>query len=83
LNPFSVSPSLDHTFLHAMRLNLSRVIGPMAESIDDVMAEMGLSPSHIPADRMKSSTASRWRSRKKRARSVQKIDDPHSEQSQT
>jgi hypothetical protein len=42
---------LDHTFLHAMRLNLSRVIGPMAEIlIDDVMAEMSLSPSHIPAD---------------------------------
>ena len=33
---------LDRTFLHAMRLNLSRVIGPMAE--------MGLSPSHIPVD---------------------------------
>jgi hypothetical protein len=42
---------LDHTFLHAMRLNLSRVIGPMAEIlIDDVIAEMGLNPSHIPAD---------------------------------
>jgi len=42
---------LDRTFLHAMRLNLSRVIGPMAEIlIDDVMAEMGLSPSHIPVD---------------------------------
>lgn len=42
---------LDHTFLHAMRLNLARVIGPMAEIlIDDVMAELGLSPSHIPAD---------------------------------
>jgi hypothetical protein len=34
-----------------MRLNLSRVIGPMAEIlIDDVMAEMSLNPSHIPAD---------------------------------
>ena len=42
---------LDHTFLHAMRLNLSRVIGPMAEIlIDEVLAEMGLSPSRIPAD---------------------------------
>jgi hypothetical protein len=42
---------LDHIFLHAMRLNLSRVIGPMAEIlIDDVMAEMGLNPSHIPVD---------------------------------
>lgn len=42
---------LDQTFLQAMRLNLSRVIGPMAEIlIDDVMAEMGLSPSRIPAD---------------------------------
>jgi hypothetical protein len=45
------TPALDHTFLQAMRLNLSRVIGPMAEIlIDDVMAEMSLSPSHIPAD---------------------------------
>ncbi|MBI5581790.1 MAG: hypothetical protein HY895_21760 [Deltaproteobacteria bacterium] len=42
---------LDHTFLQVMRLNLSRVIGPMAEIlIDDVMAEMGLGPSRIPAD---------------------------------
>jgi hypothetical protein len=42
---------LDHTFLNAMRLNLSRVVGPMAEIlIDDVMAEMSISPSHIPAD---------------------------------
>ena len=42
---------LDHTFLQAMRLNLSRVIGPMAEIlIDDVMVEMSLSPSRIPAD---------------------------------
>ena len=42
---------LDRTFLHAMQLNLSRVIGPMAEIlIDDVMAEMGLNPSHIPVD---------------------------------
>jgi len=45
------TPPLDHTFLHAMRLNLSRVVGPMAEIlIDDVMAEMGLNPSHIPVD---------------------------------
>jgi hypothetical protein len=42
---------LDRTFLHAMRLNLSRVIGPMAEIlIDDVMAEMGLDPSRVPVD---------------------------------
>jgi len=42
---------LDRTFLHAMRLNLSRLIGPMAEIlIDEVMAEMGLSPSKIPSD---------------------------------
>jgi len=42
---------LDRTFLHAMRLNLSRLIGPMAEIlIDEVTTEMGLSPSHIPAD---------------------------------
>lgn len=42
---------LDRTFLHAMRLNLSRLIGPMAEIlIDEVMAEMGLSPSNIPSD---------------------------------
>jgi DNA-binding IclR family transcriptional regulator len=45
------TPPLDHIFLHAMRLNLSRVIGPMAEIlIDDVMAEMGLNPSHISVD---------------------------------
>ncbi len=42
---------LDHTFLHVMRLNLSRVIGPMAEIlIDDVVAEMGLNSARIPAD---------------------------------
>jgi len=42
---------LDRTFLQAMRLNLSRLIGPMAEIlIDEVTTEMGLSPSHIPAD---------------------------------
>ncbi|MDO8944590.1 MAG: hypothetical protein Q7U75_15510 [Desulfobacterales bacterium] len=42
---------LEHTFLHAMRLNLSRVIGPMAEIlIDEVLAEMSISPSRIPAD---------------------------------
>jgi len=42
---------LDRTFLNAMRLNLSRLIGPMAEIlIDEVMAEMGLSPSNIPSD---------------------------------
>jgi DNA-binding IclR family transcriptional regulator len=42
---------LGQAFLHAMQLNLSRVVGPMAEIlIDDVMAETGFSPSHIPAD---------------------------------
>jgi DNA-binding MarR family transcriptional regulator len=42
---------LDHTFLHATRLNLARVIGPMAEIlIDEVLAEMSIRSSRIPAD---------------------------------
>jgi len=39
-------PLLDKTFLHTVRLNLSRVIGPMAQIIlEDTVAEMSLDPS--------------------------------------
>lgn len=42
-------PVLDETFLHALRINLSRAIGPMAEIlIDDGAAELELNPSAIP-----------------------------------
>jgi hypothetical protein len=42
-------PVLDETFLHALRINLSRAIGPMAEIlIDDGAAELELTPSAIP-----------------------------------
>ena len=42
---------LDHLFLEALRINLSRVIGPMAEIlIEDVVEDMNLKASEIPAN---------------------------------
>ena len=42
-------PLLDSSFLEALRINLSKAIGPMAEIlIEDVAEEMGLDPSKIP-----------------------------------
>ena len=44
-------PYLDHVFLEALRINLSKVIGPMAEIlIEDVVAEMELKTSEIPVN---------------------------------
>ncbi|MGD8523382.1 MAG: hypothetical protein PVF56_19700 [Desulfobacterales bacterium] len=44
-------PYLDHLFLEALRINLSKVIGPMAEIlIEDVVAEMDLKTSEIPVN---------------------------------
>jgi DNA-binding Lrp family transcriptional regulator len=40
---------LDRVFLEALRINLSKVIGPMAEIlIEDVVMEMNLNSSEIP-----------------------------------
>jgi hypothetical protein len=40
---------LDHLFLEALRINLSKVIGPMAEIlIEDVVEDMNLKASEIP-----------------------------------
>lgn len=42
---------LDHLFLEALRINLSKVIGPMAEIlIEDVVEDMNLKASEIPAN---------------------------------
>lgn len=42
---------LDHVFLEALRINLSKVIGPMAEIlIEDVVEDMKLKASEIPAN---------------------------------
>jgi predicted transcriptional regulator len=42
---------LDHLFLQALRINLSKVIGPMAEIlIEDVVEDMKLKASEIPAN---------------------------------
>ena len=42
-------PVLDQSFIETLRINLSRAIGPMAEIlIEDVAAEMELTPSEIP-----------------------------------
>jgi len=42
-------PYLDRAFLEALRVNLSKIIGPMAEIlIEDVVAEMNLINSEIP-----------------------------------
>lgn len=42
---------LDHVFLEALRINLSKVIGPMAEIlIEDVVEDMNLKASEIPAN---------------------------------
>ena len=44
-------PYLDRLFLDALRINLSKVIGPMAEIlIEDVVAEMELKTSEIPVN---------------------------------
>jgi predicted transcriptional regulator len=44
-------PYLDHVFREALRINLSKVIGPMAEIlIEDVVAEMELKTSEIPVN---------------------------------
>jgi DNA-binding transcriptional regulator YhcF (GntR family) len=42
---------LDKTFLHTVRLNLTRAIGPMAQIVfEDTVAEMRLDPSGIQVD---------------------------------
>jgi len=42
-------PYLDRAFLEALRVNLSKIIGPMAEIlIEDVVADMNLINSEIP-----------------------------------
>jgi hypothetical protein len=42
---------LDHLFLEALRINLSKIIGPMAEIlIEDVVEDMNLKASEIPAN---------------------------------
>ena len=42
-------PVLDQSFIETLRINLSRAIGPMAEIlIEDMAAEMELTPSEIP-----------------------------------
>ncbi|UCE54552.1 MAG: hypothetical protein JSV31_03675 [Desulfobacterales bacterium] len=44
-------PYLDRFFLEALRINLSKAIGPMAEIlVDDVVAEMNLNISEIPVN---------------------------------
>lgn len=44
-------PYLDHVFLEALRINLSKIIGPMAEIlIEDVVTEMELKTSEIPVN---------------------------------
>ena len=44
-------PALDRSFLHALRMNLSRVVGPMAEILlEDRVAEMNIDPASIPLD---------------------------------
>ncbi len=44
-------PYLDHLFLEALRINLSKIIGPMAEIlIEDAVAEMELKTSEIPVN---------------------------------
>ncbi|MBW2408591.1 MAG: hypothetical protein JRF72_02255 [Deltaproteobacteria bacterium] len=42
---------LDRLFLEALRINLSKIIGPMAEIlIEDVVEDMNLKASEIPAN---------------------------------
>ena len=44
-------PYLDRLFLEALRINLSKIIGPMAEIlIEDVVADMKLKAVEIPAN---------------------------------
>ena len=44
-------PVLDPSFIETLRINLSRAIGPMAEIlIQDMAAEMELTPSEIPVN---------------------------------
>jgi hypothetical protein len=43
------SPHLNKRFFMALRINLSKAVGPMAEIlIEDVMAELAMKPSAIP-----------------------------------
>lgn len=45
------APLLDKTFLHTVRLSLSRAIGPMAQLVlEETVAEMHLDPAGIPVD---------------------------------
>lgn len=45
------APHLGRTFLQAVRVNLTRVIGPVAEIIlEEATAELNLNPSEIPVD---------------------------------
>ena len=44
-------PYLDRLFLEALRINLSKIIGPMAEIlIEDVVEDMNLKATEIPAN---------------------------------
>jgi hypothetical protein len=44
-------PPLDRSFLNAMRSNLTRVIGPVAEILmEEVLVEMGLDAARIPVE---------------------------------
>lgn len=44
-------PALDRSFLQTLRMNLSRVVGPMAEILlEDWVAEMHINPTSIPLD---------------------------------
>jgi predicted transcriptional regulator len=44
-------PSLGRNFLQAVRLNLTRAIGPVAEIVlEDAVAELNLNPSEIPVE---------------------------------
>jgi len=44
-------PVLDQSFIQALRINLSRAIGPMAEIlIEDMAAEMEIDPAAIPVN---------------------------------
>ena len=44
-------PVLDQSFIQALRINLSRAIGPMAEIlIEDMAAEMEIDPTAIPVN---------------------------------
>ncbi len=49
----SDGPFLDRKFLHILKLNLAKVLGPMAEFlIEDAAANMGTSMANIPVGRV-------------------------------